>query len=254
MWAMMPIFRILSSGVVRGMSSLYSAKTRGDQDAHRVGRSRSAVIGPPRGLDAGSLKAGSRSCWSRRLPPVMRESAVRFRHPVCVFLLLYRLAFALRRQDQLGGEALGHRLLFARAAVLYDPAHSQCRAPLRPHFYRHLIRRAADAPGFHFQRRFDVRQRLLEHVHAGLPRALLDHVHRLIEDPLRQRLLAAHHQVVQELRNRLAIVARISWHRALDRGFATAHFPASLGRLAPYLERDCLRSFTPAASSVPRMM
>src|SRR5437016_6447216 len=55
------------------------------------------------------------------LPPVMREGAVRLRHPVRVFLLLYRLAFALRRQDQLGGEALGHRLLFARAAILDDP-------------------------------------------------------------------------------------------------------------------------------------
>src|SRR6266699_5889252 len=136
MWAMMPIFRILSSGVILGISSLYSAKTRGDQDAHRVGRSRSAVVGvgaqhaAPLLLDAGSLRSGSRSCWSRRLPPVMRESAVRFRHPVCVFLLLYRLAFALRRQDQLGGEALGHRLFLARAAVLNDPAHPQRGAPL----------------------------------------------------------------------------------------------------------------------------
>ena len=28
----------------------------------------------------------------------------------------------------------------------------------------------------------------------------------------------------------------------------------SLGRFAPYLERPCLRSFTPAVSNVPRMM
>src|SRR2546427_154251 len=181
MWAMMPIFRILSSGVVRGIAFLYSAKTRGDQ-------------------------------------------------------------------------ALGHGLFFTRAAVLYDPAHPERRASLGPHFDRHLIRRAADTPGFHFQRRLHVRERLLEHVHAGLPRALLDHVHRLIEDPLRQGLLAAHHQVVQELGDRLAVVARIRRHRAFDRVLATTHFPASLGRLAPYLERDCLRSFTPAASRVPRMM
>src|SRR5712691_1034427 len=189
-----------------------------------------------------------------RLPAVVCERPVGLRHPVRVFLLLYRLAFALRRQDQLGRQALGHRLLFARAAVLYDPAHPQRRAPLGAHFDRHLIRRAADAPRLYFQRRLDVRQRLLEHVHAGLPRTLFDHVHRLIEDPLGQRLLAAHHQVVQELRDRLAVVARIGRHRSLDRGLAPAHFPASLGRLAPYFERDCLRSFTPAASSVPRMM
>jgi hypothetical protein len=29
---------------------------------------------------------------------------------------------------------------------------------------------------------------------------------------------------------------------------------AALGRLVPYLERPCLRSLTPAVSSVPRMM
>ena len=39
-----------------------------------------------------------------------------------------------------------------------------------------------------------------------------------------------------------------------DRFLAAAHVAAALGRLAPYLERDCMRSFTPAASSVPRMM
>src|SRR2546427_543983 len=104
----------------------------------------------------------------------MREGAVRLRHPVRVFLLLYRLAFALRRQDQLGGQALGHRLLFARAAVLDDPTHPQRRAPLGAYFDGHLIRRTADATRLHFQRRLHVRQRLLEHVHAGLPRALLD--------------------------------------------------------------------------------
>src|SRR5207247_9988881 len=103
-------------------------------------------------------------------------------------------------------------------------------------------------------RRLHVRQRLLEHVHARLPRALLDHIHRLIEDSLGQRLLAAHHQVVQELRDGLAVVSRVRGNRTSNRAFATTHFPASLGRLAPYLERDCLRSFTPAASSVPRMM
>src|SRR3989454_11182208 len=69
----------------------------------------------PYNWDAGSLRAGSRSCRSRRLPPVMREGAVRLRHPVRVFFLLNRLALALRGEDQLGGEPLGH-VLFAAGA------------------------------------------------------------------------------------------------------------------------------------------
>src|SRR5437667_12191709 len=145
MWAMMPMFRLVSSAVVRGIACLDSAKTRGDQDAHRVGRSRSAVIGR---LSASStqdpLRQGPEivclrfsrgaACCARTfsLPPVMREGAVRLRHPVRVFLLLYRLAFALRRQDQLGGQALVHRLLFARAAVLDDPTHPQRLTLLGP--------------------------------------------------------------------------------------------------------------------------
>src|SRR5438105_6066202 len=141
MWAMMPIFRILSSDVVRGIAFLYSAKTRGDQDAPLVCRGPVSLRRHREAfglLDAGSLEAGSRSCWSRaharalcpgaKSPPVMREGAVRLRHPVRVFLFLYRLAFAFRRQDQLGGVALGHRLLLAGAAVLDDPAHPQGRA------------------------------------------------------------------------------------------------------------------------------
>src|SRR2546430_17156397 len=43
----------------------------------------------------------------------MREGAVRLRHPVRVFFLLNRLALALRGEDQLGGEPLGHALFAA---------------------------------------------------------------------------------------------------------------------------------------------
>src|SRR5258705_5570413 len=116
MCAMMPILRYLSSGVVRAIGPFIQQKR---------GATRTPTSGPVSLrchreafclLDAGSLEAGSRSCLFRRLPPVMRESPVGLRHPVRVFFLLYRLAFALRRQNQLGGEALGHRLLFACAA------------------------------------------------------------------------------------------------------------------------------------------
>src|SRR5881409_4302354 len=208
----------------------------------------------PYNWDAGSLKAGSRSCRSKRLPPVMREGAVRLRHPVRVLFLLYRLALALRGEDQLGGEPLRHVLLAARATELNQPAHAERGAPLGPDFHRHLIGRAAHAPGLHFQRRLHIRQRLLEDVHARLPGALLDQIHRLIEHPLRERFLAPLHEVVQKLGDGLAVIARIGWDGPTDRFLAAAHVAAGLGRLAPYLERDCLRSFTPAASSVPRMM
>src|SRR3989449_300234 len=150
--------------------------------------------------------------------------------------------------------AFRHVLLAPRAAVLDQPAHPQRRAPLRPHLDRHLLRRTPHSPALHFQRTLHIRQRLFDDVHPRLPRALFDQIHRLVEHPLRQRLLAALHQVAHELGDGLAVVARIRRHRPPDRLLAAAHVAAALGRLAPYLERDCLRSFTPAASSVPRMI
>src|ERR1041385_4842909 len=120
MWAMMPIFRILSSGVVRGIAFLYSAKTRGDQDAPLVCRGPVSLrrhreaFGP---LDAGSLRSGSRDCLFRRLPPVMRESPVGLPHRVRFVFFLNSLALPFRGENQLGGQPLRHRLLFAHAAI-----------------------------------------------------------------------------------------------------------------------------------------
>src|SRR6059036_2635824 len=95
----------------------------------------------PYNWDAGSLKAGSRSCRSKRLPPVMREGAVRLRHPVRVFFLLYGLTLTLRGEDQLGGEPLRHVLFATGAAERDQPAHAERGAALRPDFDRHLVGR-----------------------------------------------------------------------------------------------------------------
>src|SRR5204862_7124954 len=68
----------------------------------------------------------------------MREGAIRLRHPVRVFLLLYGLALALRGEDQLGGEPLRHVLFAAGAAERDQPAHAQGGAPLGAGFHREL--------------------------------------------------------------------------------------------------------------------
>src|SRR3989442_13767534 len=194
MWAMMPMLRIRSSGVVRAMLRrvlrwgtampcpyLYRASKNAGRPRRPVGPvslrrhpGSGAACCAPTAWDAGSLEAGSRSCWSKRLPPVMREGAVRLRHPVRVFLLLDRLALALRREDHLGGEPLRHVLLAAGTPELDHPAHPPGPPSLPPHFHPPPICRAAHPPPIQLKRRLHVRQRLLEHVHAGLPGALLD--------------------------------------------------------------------------------
>src|SRR5512135_1440167 len=193
------------------------------------------------------------------LPAVVRERPVGLGHPVGVFLLLDRVPLALRSQDQLRGEPLGPGLLGAGAGELDQPAHGQCGPPVRADLHRNLERGPADPPALHLERRLGVVDRLLEHGHARLPRPLLDQVHGLVEDALGLALLALVHEVVDELRDRLTVVSRIGRDRPLDGLGPPAHLapplaPAALGRLAPYLDRPWRRSFTPAASRVPRTM
>lgn len=51
----------------------------------------------------------------RLLPTVVRECLVGLGHPVRVFLLLDRVALALARGNDFGGELVGHGLLVAAA-------------------------------------------------------------------------------------------------------------------------------------------
>src|SRR5258708_16145996 len=184
-------------------------------------------------------EAASHGAWPS-LPAIVREGLVRIRHAVRVFLLLHCIALALRRRDDLGRQLLGHRLLVALAAVENQPAHCQRRAALRTHFDGHLIGGAADAAALDLDHRLQVGEGLLEDVHTGLARARLDEIHGGVEDPLGRALLALIHQHVDELRDGLAIVARVGQNGALYGTLAAAHFlpPAdAFGFLVPYLER-----------------
>src|SRR2546423_894437 len=75
----------------------------------------------------------------------MRERLVRFRHAVRVLFFLDGVAAVVGGVEHLAGEAVGHRLLAARARRAHDPANGERAAPLLRDFNRHLISRAADA-------------------------------------------------------------------------------------------------------------
>src|SRR5213078_870726 len=73
---------------------------------------------------------------------------------------------------------------------------------------------------------------------------------RAVDDLLGGRLLAAAHDLVDHLRDERRVVDGIRLDRpGLDFGTARHQLP----RFAPYFERPCLRSETPAASSAARM-
>src|SRR6056297_42432 len=94
------------------------------------------------------------------------------------------------------------------------------------HLDRHLVGRATDPAGLHLDHRLHVLQRLLENLDSVVGRhlaAIRDLVDRTVDDALRDRLLAAFHDHVHELRQRLAAVDRIGENEALGRLGTSGH-------------------------------
>src|SRR4051812_48375549 len=189
------------------------------------------------------------------LEPVMREGLVRFRHAMDLFPLLHRTATALGRFLQFARQPHGHGFLAALLRRFADPAHCERDAPHGTHFDRHLVVRAANAAAFYFDDRLHVLHRLAEDLDRVLAGLGLDAVQGAVDDPLGDRLLAARHEHVDELRELDVVEFRVGKNLPLRYFSATRHvFYPALGALAPYFERLCLRSFTPCVSSEPRTM
>src|SRR5258706_16463290 len=94
-----------------------------------------------------------RAMISSVLPAVMSESLIGFRHPVGVFLLLYRGAAVVGRFDDLRSQLVDHALLSAFPGVADDPADGQRGPAVGVHFHRHLIVGSANAAGLPLQKR-----------------------------------------------------------------------------------------------------
>src|ERR1051326_3274344 len=142
---------------------------------------------------------GNSSIESPTSPAVMREGAVRLRHPMGVLALLDGVSPVVRSIQQLGREPVGHGLLVALARRGNDPADAERLAARGPHLDRHLVGGAPDAPRAHLYRRHYVVERLLEHRDRVLLGLALDDLQRVVDDLLRHRLLAGVHDRVHEL-------------------------------------------------------
>src|SRR5947209_13656795 len=263
MWAMIPMFRYFSSGVCRAMT-LAPEKGKRLQQPNRpteLSKSGAALCELRLDLEGRCFYFNNRTACN--LPAVVREGLVGLRHLVGVLALLHRVAAVVRGIHDLGGQLLRHGLLAALLGVGDQPAHAQRQAAVLPHFHRDLVGGAAHAAGLHLEHRLHVVQRLLEDLERLVLGALGDDVEGAVADLLGDGLLALAHQVVHELGDQAVLELGVRQDLALLDDATTGHgfnLPKSeceknqLGRLAPYLERDCLRPCTPTESSVPRMM
>src|SRR5205807_5863245 len=130
MWAMIPMFRVFSSGIAR------------------VG---------------GAVTAGMR--LSRLvLIAEMGERLVRLRHLVGVLLALDGGTDTVGGIHELAGEPVGHAATAAAARVADDPPPRECGAPVMADLDRNLVGRPADALGLDLEHRGHVAQGSVEDV------------------------------------------------------------------------------------------
>src|SRR5579863_1479084 len=180
-----------------------------------------------------------------------------------IILLLNRSAAHVRGIVQFVRQFLRHAFFGTRAGILQNPPDRQAGSPVLRNFHRHLIVGAAYATRLHFQQRLCVFNRLLKQLERIVLRPVLDLVHRSVENPLRCVLLAVPHHRIDEFLSQRRVVYRIwqnlprfwsasAWHMLFRSPLWRHYLAGPLGRLAPYFDRLCLRSVTPAASSVPR--
>src|SRR4051794_20826267 len=158
------------------------------------------------------------------LPAVVREGAVGLRHLVRVLAALDRGAEAVRRVEDLVGEALGHRLLAAGLGVAGQPAQREGVRAVRLDLDRHLVGGATDAAALHLDGGAHVVERLLQR-HDRVLAVLRSHVvERAVDDALREALLAVDEDLVDELTDDRGAVHRVGDDWTLRGGTLAGHY------------------------------
>ncbi len=139
-----------------------------------------------------------------------------------VLALLRRLALVLRGEEDFLGELLGHRLALLGAGRGDHPGHREEVAALGARLARDLVVGAADAAGADLHLRGDVLEGEVEGLHRVLNlRLSLHDLERAVDELAGDRLLAALHQVVDELRELLGAVLRVGRNLGLLGEFVT---------------------------------
>src|SRR5205823_3318797 len=131
-----------------------------------------------------------------------------------------------------------------------EPADGECPRPALRHLDRHLVVGPADAARSDLEHRRDRLHGLLEHLDRRLAGLRADLLEGVVDDLLGDAFLPAAHDLVDHLLDEDGAVDGIRLDGP-DRDFGAAWHYDPL--LAPYFERPCLRSETPAASSAARI-
>src|SRR5579872_1862237 len=120
------------------------------------------------------LSTWARSLREGSLPPVMCERLIGFRHPVHIFFLLDRGAFATGSVEQFIGQLFDHSLFAAATGITDEPANRERRPAVGIHLDRHLVIGAANATSLYFEQRLGILHGFFEELQPFIAALLLD--------------------------------------------------------------------------------
>src|SRR5215210_728407 len=156
-------------------------------------------------------------------PPIVRECPIGFRHPVRILTPLDARPDVILRVQDLAGQPAAHRLLPARPRVADHPTQRQRVRTPRDHLDRHLVRRPADPAALHLDAWPDVLQRVVQHAHGVRAGALLDIREGVVDDLLGHAFLAVEHHLVDDLLHQHAPVYGVARYLPLRRRCSPRH-------------------------------
>jgi len=178
----------------------------------------------------------------------MGERLVGFGHSVHIFALLDCPTFAGGSSHQLSRELLGHRLIRAFIGVVDKPSDCKSGSPLGTNFCGYLIGSTTYSTCTHFQQRRCIMYSFLEYIERSVFRLLFDQIERRIEDLTRRLFLPPLQEGIDKPRNKNILklwIGRCIPFCSSLLSHARTNLDYAFGRLAPYLDRPCLRSCTP---------
>src|ERR1051326_3439441 len=179
----------------------------------------------------------------------MRKRAIRLRHFVCVFAFLDRVPLPNRGILNLLRQRLGHCNSLAIIRVLHDPARREGNLSRRRHFHRHLISCSTYAARFYFQPWANIFNGFVyDFQRIDRIRTFARFFNRSINDPLRERFLAALHHSGDEPGHRRTPVAGIDVLFLFVNSPSSRHCRSS-SNLFFLLLGSCRRRFCRAAST-----
>jgi len=151
---------------------------------------------------------------SAKLPGEVGERLVGVGHAVHVFALGEGHAFLVVRGDEFIGQLQVHRAALLLAASEEQPTNRQRLLPVAIDLHRHLVSSTTDAAAANFDVRLHVFDgRVKDFDRLAIRNLFLNVIKGRIEENLRDALLAAEHQAVNELAGQDRLVARIRLQR-----------------------------------------